>query len=153
MIRTGSELGRGYLLEQFKEAFERHLPPFSPETPSATVTPLQDNDSNGLEQKQTVTEGLLVTAQNGDNILKNNDCYGVTVQSPLSGEREVCAQCGAASPGPLLHALVAEGEVRLHRECLRFWLKSHPQPTGRPIPLIQITEVPRTDIANGQARR
>jgi hypothetical protein len=54
---------------------------------------------------------------------------------------EVCAQCGAAEPDPLPQALVAEGEIPLHRECLRFWLKDHPQPTERAIPLIQITEI------------
>jgi uncharacterized protein DUF3631 len=179
LVRAGSEVGRGYLLEQFKDAFERHLPPppNPPENPSTTVTPLQVNDFNGLEQKPTVTrtvtvtgqgvtnaegaEGVTVqavtvtppvTAQNADNLLKNNNCNGVTVQTPVLGRDEVCAQCGAALPGPLLHALVVEGEVRLHRECVRFWLKSHPQPKGRLIPLVQITEA-RTDIVNGGARR
>jgi hypothetical protein len=41
---------------------------------------------------------------------------------------EVCAQCGAAEPVPLLDCLVTEGVVRLHHECRRFWLREHPQP-------------------------
>jgi hypothetical protein len=54
---------------------------------------------------------------------------------------EVCAQCGAAGPGPLLHIVAAEGVVRLHKECRRFWLAEHPQPNGRAIPCVQIREV------------
>src|SRR5262245_45706373 len=60
------------------------------------------------------------------------------------GAIEICAQCGAADPGPLLHAGMVEGTVRLHRQCVRFWLKAHPQPKGRPIALVQITELPAT---------
>jgi hypothetical protein len=55
---------------------------------------------------------------------------------------EVCAQCKAADPGPLLHVLVAEGEVRLHRECRRFWLRDHPQPKDTVIACVHITELP-----------
>jgi hypothetical protein len=58
---------------------------------------------------------------------------------------DICAQCGAADPGPLLHVLVAEGEVRLHRECRKFWLKAHPQPRGAAIACVQITEVVATE--------
>ena len=64
-----------------------------------------------------------------------------SVQPPPTADVEVCAQCGAAEPGPLLYAGMVEGEVRLHRECVRFWLKAHPQPKGRAIPLVQITGV------------
>jgi hypothetical protein len=41
--------------------------------------------------------------------------------------------------------LVAEGEVRLHRECRKFWLKAHPQPRGAAIACVQITEVVATE--------
>jgi hypothetical protein len=69
-------------------------------------------------------------------------CGGV--RPPPTADVEICAQCGAADPGPLLHVLVAEGEVRLHRECCRFWLRDHPQPKGTVIPCVQITEVAAT---------
>lgn len=57
---------------------------------------------------------------------------------------EVCAQCGAAEPGPLMSFQVVEGEVRLHRECLRFWLKDHPQP--QPMLHIVHNTVPAKEI-------
>jgi hypothetical protein len=63
---------------------------------------------------------------------------------PTNGAPEVCAQCAAADPGPLLHVLVAEGEVRLHKECRRFWLTDHPQPKGAVIACVQIAELPAT---------
>jgi hypothetical protein len=63
---------------------------------------------------------------------------------PANGAPEVCAQCGAAEPGPLLHVLVAEGVVRLHKECRRFWLREHPQPRGAVIACVHITELPAT---------
>ena len=69
-------------------------------------------------------------------------CGGV--RPPPTADVEICAQCGAADPGPLLHVLVAEGEVRLHRECRRFWLRDHPQPKGTVIPCVQIAEVAAT---------
>jgi hypothetical protein len=56
----------------------------------------------------------------------------------------ICAQCGAADPGPLLHVLAVGGEVRLHRECRKFWLKDHPQPRGAAIACVQIAELPAT---------
>jgi hypothetical protein len=69
-------------------------------------------------------------------------CGGV--RPPPTADVEICAQCGAADPGPLLHVLVAEGKVRLHRECRRFWLCDHPQPKGTVIPCVQIAEVAAT---------
>jgi hypothetical protein len=62
------------------------------------------------------------------------------VRPPRTADVEVCAQCKAADPGPLLHVLVAEGEVRLHRECRRFWLRDHPQPKDTVIACVHITE-------------
>jgi hypothetical protein len=62
---------------------------------------------------------------------------------PPSAGVEVCAQCGAADPGPLLHVLTpTEGEARLHPECRRFWLRDHPQPRGSIIPCVDISEIP-----------
>ena len=71
-------------------------------------------------------------------------CGSNSVRRPPTADVEICAQCGAADPGPLLHVLVAEGEVRLHRECRRFWLRDHPQPKGTVIPCVHITEVAAT---------
>jgi len=71
-------------------------------------------------------------------------CGSNSVRRPPTADVEICAQCGAADPGPLLHVLVAEGEVRLHRECRRFWLRDHPQPKGTVIPCVQIAEVAAT---------
>jgi hypothetical protein len=70
---------------------------------------------------------------------------GNGVRPPPTADVEICAQCGAADPGPLLHVLVAQGEVRLHRECRKFWLRDHPQPKGAVIACVQITEVPGTE--------
>jgi hypothetical protein len=55
--------------------------------PSQAVTLLQANKIDDLEGNQAVTKGVNVTAQNDHNLLKNNDCYGVTAEYPgLRGE-------------------------------------------------------------------
>jgi putative DNA primase/helicase len=54
---------------------------------------------------------------------------------------EICAQCGAADPGPLLHVQTREAVVRLHRECLKFWCRENPQPRGTILACAQIAEV------------
>ena len=70
--------GRGYLLEDFTDAFSRyHRPP--------TVTPLQPNESGAYSEKPTVTENDVVTVANPPKPALNNDCNGVTVGTPDIG--------------------------------------------------------------------
>jgi Bifunctional DNA primase/polymerase, N-terminal/AAA domain len=85
----------------------------------------------------TEDEILVMTPAEAQKILRERCRTHKTNGEPP----EVCAQCGAAEPGPLPHAFVVEGEVPLHRECLQFWLRAHPQPTERAILLVQITEI------------
>jgi Protein of unknown function (DUF3631) len=79
-IRTAAgDTAKGYLLTWFEDAFERHLCAREPKPGPQTVTPSQVNEINGLGPKQTVTADVFVTAENGANPLKNNNCDGVTV--------------------------------------------------------------------------
>jgi Protein of unknown function (DUF3631) len=144
---AAGETAKGYLLAWFEDAFERHLPKnmsVTPELGSQTVTPSQVNNINDLEQKKAVTSDLFVTAENGANPLKNNNCDGVTVQGPdsavthtkdpeiqthdhaasASGQQPVCAQCHAPSDGQERQCQVGDNTVWLHPECERFYLKA-----------------------------
>ena len=56
------------------------------------------------------------------------------------GSRETCAQCQLGDE-PLLHVVAAQGVVRLHRQCLRFWFADHAQPQGAVIASVLIAEV------------
>jgi Protein of unknown function (DUF3631) len=138
-IRTAAgDTAKGYLLAWFEDAFERHLGARAQRTDPQTVTPSQVNDINELDQKQTVTADLLVTAENGTNLLKNNNCDGVTVQRLDSGvthikdaenevvlphQNRVCAQCRAPSDGQEQQCHVGSKTIWLHPECERFYLE------------------------------
>jgi hypothetical protein len=154
-IRTAADdTAKGYLLACFEDAFERHLYVCDARTGPQAVTPSQVNDINELDQKQNVTADLLVTAENGTNLLKNNNCDGVTVQRLDSGvthiknaenevvlarqkaaaadgqrpENRVCAQCRAPSDGQEQQCQVGSKTIWLHRECERFYLEAEELP-------------------------
>lgn len=99
---------------------------------------------------QMPSEGQMPSQKRASDGQRASDPCPSLVSSPSCAAShneagDICAQCGAADPGPLLHVLVAEGEVRLHRECRKFWLKAHPQPRGAAIACVQITEVVATE--------
>ena len=76
---TSSETIKGYEKAAFDDAFARYLPP-------QPVTASQSNEINNLTTPASVTMSHGVTDPPPDNVLKSNNCYGVTDQdSPPPG--------------------------------------------------------------------
>jgi hypothetical protein len=70
---------------------------------------------------------------------------GSTLKCPVGdvGTLEgICAQC-AASDEPLWNFQPPNGDppIRVHNECFRFWLKASPQPKGRVLAMVRISEI------------
>jgi hypothetical protein len=119
-VRDGDKRAKGYLSEQFNDAFRRYLPSQSPVSPISSATPRQLGDSNDLEQAGTVTNRKNVTDKMTANRLKNNDCCGVADKKGESGNEEVCDRCGRpAKPGsPLVRVSVAGVDSFGHESCI-----------------------------------
>ncbi|RKY02183.1 MAG: hypothetical protein DRP55_03205, partial [Spirochaetes bacterium] len=79
--RYNKDIFKGYSKESFKEVFNRYIPPFQ------TVTQLQSNEINNLEQNQKVTQKNNVTFKNEPKYLKSKGCYSVTVSKGGSKEK------------------------------------------------------------------
>jgi len=75
MIRIDKP-GRGYEINQFKDAFARYIP----DTPIQSVTTLQTSDSKGSSQIQSVTNSDNVTLQKPLKPKPSNVCNTVTLQ-------------------------------------------------------------------------
>jgi hypothetical protein len=58
---------------------------------SASDTPTQGSDINGLRPKRSDTQDSLVSDENDPNALKDKDCVGVTDRNPPKSRREVAA--------------------------------------------------------------
>lgn len=84
-MRIGENLKKGYELSSFNDAFKRYIPLI---LPVSSVTPLQDNNINELSQKQNVTDKNDVTDEKQDKQLKLQDCYAVTDENPIYGDKE-----------------------------------------------------------------
>jgi putative DNA primase/helicase len=116
-------MAKGYLREQFEDAFERYLSPVSGHPPVLSVTPLQISDLNDLGPKRSVTPGLFVTDENAHNVLNDKHCDAVTDKTPPRPETGVCAQCRAPSDGTEQFCAIGDETVWLHSECQRFYVK------------------------------
>jgi len=81
-IRFGSQTGKGYYLEAFKDAFDRYLPPYPPDR---NVTPSQLNDSNALSPISKRHTNEDVTFQKALKPAPSNDCDGVTDENSNIG--------------------------------------------------------------------
>ena len=70
------------MLEDFIDAFNRYVVDEKikkvPDPPGQSVTTEQSNLFNNLYKNQSVTQNKDVTDENQDNLLKSNECYGVT---------------------------------------------------------------------------
>jgi len=73
-VRFGADVGRGYILEAFKDVFERYLP-LDPPFQSATV--LQTNTSNALSDNSKCYTEKDVALQNPTKPAPSNDCSTV----------------------------------------------------------------------------
>jgi hypothetical protein len=110
-MRIGGVSKKGYDVADFNDAFASYL---VPSTPVQSETPKQSSADNGIHVTQTETnfetnsklsetsevtvsdgvsvEGEIVSVQNANNPLNQNDCFGVSVYTPGLGEEK--------SPGP-----------------------------------------------------
>jgi hypothetical protein len=120
-IRLDDATAKGFLLEQFEDAFNRYLPLLPGEKGNTGTTPMD----TGFEAD---SETPHVTDQKPDKTAWANDCAGVTDQNPAQGHGTVPAP---GENGYLEHVLEeqAAGRIntaealereRLHREA-RGW--------------------------------
>jgi len=111
-IRMGSGTAKGYLLDQFTDAFARY-------TPSRSVTPEQINKINGLRTNHSVTQDSVVTDKKSEKTNDFNGRYGVTDESTPLGQRRLCAECseGDKPDNELLEAYTGTDKTWLHRSC------------------------------------
>ena len=80
---------KGYLLEQFKDAFERYLSPFPPVSCAAVR---QSSDINNLEPNSAATSGPPVADDIGPNALKDKGCLAVADRTPPQPEGGVACE-------------------------------------------------------------
>ena len=84
-MRIGENLRKGYDIDSFiKSGAFTYIPSL---TPSQGVTTLQDNNINKINQNQNVTRKNDVTLCKQDKQLKLNDCYVVTDETGVAGEK------------------------------------------------------------------
>jgi hypothetical protein len=79
---------KGYLREQFEDAFERYLSPISDHPPVPAVPPSQ-SDVKDLRSKRSVPPDFLGTDENDPNVLKDKDCDVGTAKTPPRTETGV----------------------------------------------------------------
>jgi Protein of unknown function (DUF3631) len=141
-LSIGGEYGprpKGYTRSDLHDAWQRYLPaiPDRSATAATGATNAENPDFQGSAVADVAADGSAVAdgkgAKSADETGTVAAVAAVADVAGNGGGPVVCAQCNAADPGPLIHLQAAEGVVWLHRECIRFWLKSHPQPKGRPM--------------------
>jgi hypothetical protein len=86
-VRDGSNVKKGYHLEQFSDAFARYL---SGDTPSQSVTPLQPSNGAASSVFQSVTPVTDVTDKKPLQASSGAGCNGVTDKTPRQPEGAVC---------------------------------------------------------------
>jgi len=87
-MRIDENLKKGYELNSFKDSFKRYIPLSSLIPPISSVTTLQGNNINGLSANKNVTNKTGVTEEKQLNLLNLNDCYDVTLENPISGDKK-----------------------------------------------------------------
>jgi hypothetical protein len=81
-IRLVEKTAKGYLRDDFADAWSRYLPTTSPQK----VTAVTSSIFNNLERKQNVTEGMGVTDQKCEIANTGAGCDGATFLDPQEGE-------------------------------------------------------------------
>ncbi len=79
VIRTATGTPRGYLADQFADAFNRYLP-------SQSATPQQARDSKGFSANRSATQASNVADGNGPEPAENRQCCGVADGKGGEGE-------------------------------------------------------------------
>lgn len=122
-IRIGTDTAKGYRLEQFRETFERWLPP------SRIVTPSQPKASNGYSDFESVTQDGVVTFPNRAKPVTGKDCDAVTVQTGDSARTyELCLHCRkpiGADP-KAVPATAAGVDGHIHAACYPAFIGQEP---------------------------
>ena len=77
VVRMGPEVGRGYEVADFADAFSRYLPPL---TPDRSVTALQPSNHGGSSDNRSVTAENRVTDRISRKAAPGLGCNGVTDQ-------------------------------------------------------------------------
>ena len=81
-VRMGEKVGKGFEADDFKDAFTRYLgvtnAALPPETTLSTVTELQHNNINEMDEEEIEFSDALEIGQLHDNSLENNNCNWVT---------------------------------------------------------------------------
>jgi hypothetical protein len=85
----GEKTPKGYLLEQFRDAFERYL---SPLPVVSSDPPQQASDVSDLEPKSSATSWRSVADENAPNALKDKDCCGGPDRKPLQSEKGLLSE-------------------------------------------------------------
>jgi putative DNA primase/helicase len=84
-IRIKDEQRKGYVLEDFRDAFKRYISSFSPSSPFSSVPPYQNNDINNLGNKQSVPNEIDGADEKQRNQLNLNDWYAGTDEKGVYG--------------------------------------------------------------------
>jgi hypothetical protein len=91
-IRVGDKTLRGYLVEQFRDAFRRYLRAESSSSPSCldpqSATPQQRCPDAASAHFQTATGDTDVAGQNAQKPASNGPCCGVALSTPPAGTGE-----------------------------------------------------------------
>lgn len=82
-VRIGLKTPKGYMREQFEEAFKRYLPG---DTPATTATPQQPSNHAAYSDFGTATRAATVADQNGLKATAGAGCCGVADKAPLPVE-------------------------------------------------------------------
>lgn len=86
VARDGQATARSYAKRDIEDAFTRYITPSSAQPAPQSVTVKQIRKNKTLEETKSVTCSGALHIDNTRNHLEDNDCYGVTLSAPLSGE-------------------------------------------------------------------
>jgi Protein of unknown function (DUF3631) len=160
----GESRAKGYVREDFYDAWERYLPPspLFPQRSVTSVTSVPDPDLQGSGVTDVTADERSGTDdwgdENTDEIYVGTDVTDVTDITDMAGNGEdeepgwqgtngggiCCAQCHDPC-GLVWMCSSVEGPIPLHQECHRFWFKRYPQPKGTAAAMVLISSRPPDD--------
>ena len=123
-LRIGDRVVKGYRRHQFEDAWATYLAPI---VTRGVHESLHRNIADEMRTYGTVESASAdrcVADRKSQKLSSNGHCSGVAVENEgVPDVGSVCAHCGTAgtATAPLVEAYDAGREIRLHRECIRFW--------------------------------
>lgn len=118
-IRIGVGTAKGYLADQFADAWARYLSSHAPETPSQPSHRHNPQKSAENPALRAVTLTKAVTPLDPVNSAENRQSYGVTAEMPptaCEGE-DRCANCGGPANGDGARPIGIDGEWICSHRC------------------------------------